>query len=77
MLAIGFSTKDQGFVGSRPISNTDGDSERGSAQVVSDYLYRQFGVVFDQVLVVGPSPEGPEVYSHWNLGKDYELGEGG
>lgn len=77
MLAIGFSTKDGGFVGSNPISNMDGDSERGSAQVVSDYLYRQFGIVFEQVLVVGPSQQGPEVYGHWNLGRDYELGEGG
>lgn len=76
MLAIGFSAIDEGFAASPLV-----EKEFDNAQSVSDFLYKEFGIVFDQILVVGcschePSMQ-PEVYSHWNLGKDYELGEGG
>jgi len=44
-LAIGMSFEHEGFAGSRDVESED-------PQIVSDYLEKEFGILFDQILLV-------------------------
>ena len=63
-LAIGMSFEHEGFAGS-------GDIESKDPQIVSDALEKEFGMIFDQILLVENGDESPSVVHHWNIDKDY------
>lgn len=62
--AIGFSAEHEGFCASREVS-TD------KPQEVANYLENEFGIWFDQILLVVNGENAPEVAKHWNIDKDY------
>lgn len=64
MLAIGFTTEHEGFCASHLATNAD-------PQSVADYLHSEFGVWFEQILLVKNDDPCPTVVQHWNIDKDY------
>lgn len=64
-LAIGFSSE-QGFCASREV-------ETENAQEVADFLLKEFGLYFDQILLAKNDADSPSIEHHWNLDRDYEA----
>lgn len=62
--AIGFSSEHEGFCASREVTADD-------PQEIANFLDNEFGVWFDQILLVVNGENAPEVAKHWNDGKDY------
>lgn len=65
-LAIGINFEHEGFAGSRSIESED-------PQIVSNYLEKEFGVLFDQILLVKNDDDCPRIIEHWNIGRDYMM----
>jgi hypothetical protein len=65
MLAIGFSAEHEGFCASRYV-------EKENAQNVAEYLNKEFGVWFEQILLVKNDDPCPTVVHHYNIDKDYQ-----
>jgi hypothetical protein len=63
-LAIGISC-DEGFTASR-------SSDSNNPQAVATYLETEFGIWFDQILLVENDTDCPNVIFHWTLGRDYD-----
>lgn len=64
-LAIGFSGLHEGFCASRDTTSTD-------AQEVANHLQSEFGVWFEQILLVKNDTDCPSVVHHWTLDRDYQ-----
>lgn len=64
MLAIGFSYEHDGFCGSRLVADYD-------PQSVADYLFKEFGIWFDQILLVKNDDPSPTVQKHFSINRDY------
>ena len=64
-LAIGISCEHEGFAASR-------SSEADTPQAVAAYLEKQFGIWFEQILLVINDTDCPAVLRHWEIGKDYD-----
>ena len=62
--AVGFSSEHESFCASRCV-NTDVPQE------VADYLKLEFGLYFDQILLMKNGDDSPDVVYHWNIDKDY------
>lgn len=65
-LAIGFSSEHEGFCASREV-------ETENAQEVADFLFKEFGLYFDQILLTKNDADCPSVEHHWNLDRNYET----
>ena len=64
--AVGFTTEGEGgFCASIGVTSSN-------PQVVADQLARQFGIVFEQILLMENSRSGPIVVHHWAVGDHYE-----
>lgn len=63
-LAIGFSSEHEGFCASRGV-------ETDITQEVANSLYDNFGIYFDQILLVINDADCPTVKHHWQLDRDY------
>lgn len=59
-LAIGFSAEHEGFCASRT-------TESNNAASVEKFLYDEFGVHFDTILLV----QNDDVVNHWTIGEDF------
>lgn len=59
-LAIGISFDNEGFAASRPVECDDQSQ-------VAKYLRSEFGVSFDQILLVKNDDGWPSVVSHWRV----------
>ena len=64
--AVGFTTTSEGFCAS-----TGFESENPNPQDVANWLKSQFGVWFEQILLMKNGKESPDVVQHWNIDKDY------
>lgn len=64
-LAIGFSGEHEGFCASRGVDTT-------APQEVADYLNKEFGIYFEQILLVANDVDCPDVVRHWSINKDYQ-----
>lgn len=64
-LAIGISCEHEGFAASRECESND-------PQSVAVYLQQEFGISFDQILLVANDTDCPTVIRHWSIGKDYD-----
>ena len=62
--AVGFSGEHEGFCASRGVSSSD-------AQEIANYLKSEFGLWFEQILLMENGTDSPEVVKHWNIDKDY------
>ncbi|NDD55186.1 hypothetical protein EBZ39_15205 [bacterium] len=63
--AVGFSAEHEGFCASRSVA-TD------VPQSVADYLKVEFGLYFDQILLMKNGDDSPEVVHHWSIGEEYD-----
>jgi hypothetical protein len=59
-LAIGFSAEHEGFCGSRT-------TKSNNANTVEKFMYDEFGVHFDTILLV----QNDDVVNHWTSGEDF------
>jgi len=64
-LAIGISCEHEGFAASR-------SSESNDPQIVATYLETEFGIWFEQILLVVNDTDCPTVLRHWLIGRDYD-----
>lgn len=66
-LAIGISFECEGFAASRLVHDLETNAEN-----VAEYLSDEFGLDFDQILLVDTDDEGdPLVVKHWQSGEDF------
>lgn len=65
---IGFSAEHEGFCASREVGR---EVSTDKPQEVANYLENEFGIWFDQILLVVNGENAPEVAKHWNIDKDY------
>lgn len=68
--AVGFSAEHEGFCAYEGFC-TSRDVTTDDPQSVADYLNKEFGLYFDQILLIKNGKNTPEVLKDWIINQDY------